>query len=60
LESHPEIADSPNEEFKEFTEWMLYWGDFANKIRFEQVKVIIGQQILYHTMLMLVLITEQG
>jgi len=48
LSKYPDIADSPNEDFKEWTKRVLFIGKAAKQVRWEIVKVIIGQTILYY------------
>ncbi|MDH4027724.1 MAG: transglutaminase-like domain-containing protein [Nitrospirota bacterium] len=47
LKEYPDITDSPNEKFKEWTEMVLFAGELAKKIKDDRMRVIFGQQILY-------------
>ena len=46
--------DSPNKTFKAWTEVVLYAGYTAKRLKLgKQIRVVIAQQILYDTMIML-------
>ncbi len=54
LANYPDIADDPDVKFKEWTEEVLFVGYFAQRLPLGgRIKIIIGQQILYSTMIML-------
>jgi hypothetical protein len=56
LKMYPDISDSPDVKFEEWAENILFLFDTADKLKVDfddRVNVIIGQQILYYTMIML-------
>jgi hypothetical protein len=57
LALHPEIVDSPNKQFKDFTEQMLYRGKLAKRIPISAGKLGAGYLILYNTQVMLLTIS---
>lgn len=58
LSEYPDIADNPDVKFKEWTEMVLLVGYVAQRLPLGgRIKVIMGQQILYNTIIMLLELT---
>jgi hypothetical protein len=56
LKEHPDISDSPDVKFEEWAENILFLCDAADQLHLDfnnTINTIIGQQILYYTMIML-------
>ena len=58
LEKHPDITDSPDVKFEEWAETILFACNAAEQLEFDDsVNIILGQQILYYTVIMLLELT---